>query len=69
MYRETLELVDRTPEVAGMTPWILADFRSPRRNLPVIQDGWNRKGVIGENGERKMAFRTLREWYGGRAKR
>ena len=69
MYRETLELVERTPEVAGMTPWILADFRSPRRNLPVIQDGWNRKGVIGENGERKLAFRTLREWYGGRAKR
>ena len=67
MYRETLKLVERTPEVAGMTPWILADFRSPRRNLPRIQDGWNRKGLIGESGARKLAFGTLREWYRGKA--
>ncbi len=68
LYRETLKLVDRTPEVAGMTPWILADFKSPRRNLPGVQDGWNRKGLIGEHGERKLAFYTLRDWYAGRAR-
>ncbi len=67
LYRETVALIDRTPEVAGMTPWILADFRSPRRNLPGIQDGWNRKGLIGEHGQRKLAFYTLRDWYAGRA--
>ena len=63
LYRETLELIDRTPEVAGFTPWILVDFRSPRRNLPGIQDGWNRKGLIGEKGRRKLAFRRLQRYY------
>ena len=67
LYRETLELIDRTPEVAGMTPWILADFRSPRRNLPRIQDGWNRKGLISQRGRRKLAFGTLRAYYEARA--
>ena len=68
MYRETLELIDRTPEVAGFTPWILADFRSPRRNNPGIQDGWNRKGLIGQNGQRKLAFHTLQRYYAQKAK-
>ena len=63
LYRETLELIDRTPEIAGFTPWILADFRSPRRNNPGIQDGWNRKGLIGQNGERKLAFGRLQRYY------
>ena len=67
MYRETLELIDRTPEVAGFTPWILVDFRSPRRNLPRIQDGWNRKGLIGQHGARKQAFYTLQRYYARKA--
>ena len=67
LYRETLELIDRTPEVAGVTPWILADFRSPRRNLPRIQDGWNRKGLVSQRGRRKLAFGTLRAYYARKA--
>jgi len=39
------------------------DFRSPRRPLPVIQDGWNRKGLIGENGTKKQAFFVLQDFY------
>jgi beta-glucuronidase len=41
----------------------LCDFRSPRRQLPGIQDGWNLKGVIGHNGEKKMAFTVLKSFY------
>ena len=54
-------------EVAGVTPWILADFRSPRRNLPRIQDGWNRKGLVSQRGRRKLAFGTLRAYYARKA--
>ncbi len=50
-----------------MTPWILCDFRSPRRALPQIQDGWNRKGLIGQNGVRKQAFAVLQEYYARKA--
>ena len=52
---------------SGTTPWILVDFRSPRRPLPVIQEGWNRKGLIGENGTKKQAFFVLQEFYRSKA--
>ena len=63
LYRQTLAMLQRLPHLSGMTPWILADFRSPRRPLPGIQDGWNRKGLIGQNGTKKKAFFVLREFY------
>ena len=47
----------------GMTPWILKDFRSPRRPLPHIQDFWNRKGLISDQGQKKKAFFILKEFY------
>jgi beta-glucuronidase len=39
------------------------DFRSPLRPLPEIQDGFNRKGLISEKGERKQAFYILQKAY------
>lgn len=47
LYRRTLKMLLKIPQLKGVTPWILCDFRSPRRVLPNIQDGWNRKGLIG----------------------
>ena len=67
-YRATLAMAERIPTLAGMSPWILKDFRSPRRQLPRVQDGWNRKGLISENGQRKLAFEVLADWYAKRAK-
>jgi beta-glucuronidase len=46
-----------------MTPWILMDFRSPRRPLPGIQDFFNRKGLISEQGQKKKAFFVLQKAY------
>ncbi|HET7812598.1 MAG TPA: glycoside hydrolase family 2 TIM barrel-domain containing protein [Steroidobacteraceae bacterium] len=63
LYRRTLAMLSKIPQWRGTTPWILVDFRSPRRPLPVIQDGWNRKGLIGENGTRKKAFFVLQDFY------
>ena len=51
-----------------MSPWILVDFRSPRRPLPGIQDGWNRKGLVANDGTRKQAFTVLRDAYRAFAK-
>lgn len=67
LYRKTLPMLEKIPQLRGMTPWILCDFRSPRRALPHIQDGWNRKGLIGENGTRKLAFSVLQEFYARKA--
>jgi beta-glucuronidase len=63
LYEETVEMLEKIPQLRGMTPWILADFRSPRRTLSDIQDGWNRKGLISETGDKKKAFYILRDYY------
>jgi beta-glucuronidase len=62
-YRKTLGMVDRIPTLRGMSPWILKDFRSPRRQNPDFQQGWNRKGLISETGQRKQAFGVLAGYY------
>ena len=62
-YRHTLAMAERITTLAGMSPWILKDFRSPRRQLGGVQDGWNRKGLISELGEPKLAFAVLADWY------
>ncbi len=62
LFVKNLAMLDRIPELAGVTPWILKDFRSPRRFLPGIQDDFNRKGLVSEKGERKLAFETYRQW-------
>ena len=66
LYKENLAMFDRIDGLAGMTPWILADFMSPLRQLPDVQDGWNRKGLISEKGIKKKAFYVLQEYYRGK---
>lgn len=65
LYKNTLQMIDTRmkPALSGMSPWILMDFRSPRRLLPNVQDGYNRKGLISNRGEKKKAFFVLRDWY------
>jgi len=63
LYNRTLQMLSKIPQFRGVSPWILYDFRSPKRVLPGIQDGWNRKGVYGQNGTKKKAFFVLRDFY------
>ena len=69
LYEETLQMLDEIPQLRGISPWILMDFRSPRRVLPGIQDNWNRKGLISEKGEKKKAFFVLKAYYENLKKR
>lgn len=63
LYKHQINMLKRIPFLQGMTPWILMDFRSPRRALPGIQDFFNRKGLISNKGEKKKAFYVLRNFY------
>jgi beta-glucuronidase len=63
LYQHQLGMVERMPNLSGMTPWVLMDFRSPLRMLPGVQDYHNRKGVISNRGQRKLAFYTLQKFY------
>ena len=45
-YKETLEMCERMDQLRGISPWILYDIQSPRRQLKKYQDGFNRKGLL-----------------------
>ena len=62
-YKNQIQLVSKINNLRGLTPWILVDFRSPKRMNPDYQNGWNRKGLISETGEKKKAFYVLRDFY------
>lgn len=63
VYQNQLKMLDKIEGLRGMSPWILVDFKSPRRQHPVYQNFWNRKGLISETGVRKKAFYTLQQYY------
>ena len=63
LYQHQIGMLKRISFLRGTTPWILKDFRSPRRTLPRIQDYFNRKGLVNEQGERKKAFFVLQKFY------
>jgi beta-glucuronidase len=63
LYKNQIILLGKIQGLRGMTPWILADFRSPRRPHPIYQKFWNRKGLISEDGKKKKAFFVLKDYY------
>jgi beta-glucuronidase len=63
IYKQQLIMLSRIPFLAGTTPWLLMDFRSPVRLLPNIQDYYNRKGLISNKGIKKKAFFVLQDYY------
>ena len=63
IYRQQIAMLKQIPFLRGLSPWILMDFRSPRRTLPEIQDFYNRKGLVSNEGQKKKAFFVLQEYY------
>jgi beta-glucuronidase len=63
-YKEQVAMLKRMPDnFVGISPWVLADFRSPKRNNPLYQEGWNRKGLYDDKGNKKKAFYILQAYY------
>ena len=56
-------MFNKIPQLRGVIPWVLVDFRSTTRNIPKLQDGYNRKGLISEAGEKKQSFVYVQEMY------
>jgi beta-glucuronidase len=63
LYQHQVSMLRRISFLRGTCPWILMDFRSPRRPLPGIQDFHNRKGLISDRGEKKKAFYVMQNYY------
>lgn len=62
VYEKQIETICKISYIKGMTPWILRDFRCPRRTA-VTQKYYNTKGLVSASGKRKMAFGVLRDFY------
>jgi beta-glucuronidase len=63
IYRNQIIMLNNIPQLRGLSPWVLMDFRSPARQLPGIQDGFNRKGLVSPDGQKKQAFFILQKAY------
>ena len=65
IFKQQFVMFRDMPFLRGISPWVLMDFRSPTRLLPEIQDGYNRKGLVADKGEKKKAFFILQNYYAG----
>jgi len=63
LYEHQITMLKRISFLRGTSPWVLKDFRSPRRTLPKFEDFFNRKGLVSDGGERKKAFFVLQKFY------
>ncbi len=63
VFQHQFVMLNKIPQLRGLVPWVLMDFRSPTRNIPVLQDGFNRKGLLSEKGEKKQAFDLFQKAY------
>jgi beta-glucuronidase len=63
LYEHQTAMLKRITFLRGMSPWVLKDFRSPRRTLPRFEDYFNRKGLVSDHGEKKKAFFVLQKYY------
>ena len=63
LYEDNIEMFRHIPNLAGVSPWILFDFRSPYRFHPTNQEDWNRKGLVSDQGYRKAAWYIMRDYY------
>jgi len=63
LYKHQLEMLSNNPQIQGISPWVFKDFRAMLRPLPGIQDFYNRKGLIDEDGNKKEAFEVLADFY------
>ena len=68
VFRHQVGMLRRIPFLRGTSPWVLMDFRSPRRTLPDIQDFFNRKGLVSVRGGKKKAFYVMQEFYQAKQK-
>jgi beta-glucuronidase len=63
IYKDQVAMFANVPNLSGTFPWLLIDYRSPVRMHPVYQNGYNRKGLLSELGDKKKAWFVLKAYY------
>jgi beta-glucuronidase len=63
LYIDQIAMFKNIPFLRGTCAWILADFKSPKRMHQAYQNGWNRKGLVSDQGYKKKAWYVLARYY------
>lgn len=63
VYERQIDMIKNQTGLVGISPWVLKDFRSVLRQRQGLQDYWNLKGLIDDNGNPKKAFFVLQDFY------
>ncbi len=64
IYNDQVEMFNTIPNLSGVCPWLLFDYRSPGRMHPLYQKGYNRKGLLSEKGDKKKSWYIMKNYYG-----
>ncbi|MCU7552101.1 glycoside hydrolase family 2 [Chitinophagaceae bacterium LB-8] len=63
IYIDQVKMFNTVPNLSGVCPWLLFDYRSLSRLHPVYQKGYNRKGLLSEKGDKKKAWYIMKVYY------
>ena len=63
IYKNQIDMFSTIPDLIGVCPWLLFDYKSLGRMHPIYQKGYNRKGLLSEKGEKKKAWYIMNEYY------
>lgn len=63
VYKDQVTMFKNMPFLRGTCAWLLADYRSPKRMHQAYQSGWNRKGLLSDQGFKKKAWYVLADYY------
>lgn len=63
IYINQVEMFSTIPNLSGVCPWLLFDYKSLGRMNQVYQNGFNRKGLLSENGGKKKAWYIVHDYY------
>jgi Beta-galactosidase/beta-glucuronidase len=63
IYKDQIEMFHNIPNLCGVCPWLLFDYRSLGRMNQMYQNGYNRKGLLSEKGEKKKAWYIMNEYF------
>jgi beta-glucuronidase len=63
IYINQVEMFSTIPNLSGVCPWLLFDYKSLGRMNQVYQNGFNRKGLLSENGQKKKAWYIMHDYF------
>ncbi len=63
IYIDQIEMFNNAPNLVGVCPWLLYDYKSLGRMHPVYQKGYNRKGLMSETGKKKEAWFVMQNYF------